>query len=82
MQEYLPSLQERQKCNTIKQNLSPGDIVLIMGAKAPRNSWVMGRVISTTPDAKGLVRHVLLKTKTNIVDRSVDKQCLLCEAVS
>ncbi len=43
--EYLPQLQERQKWQKLKRNLVPGDIVLIVDNSAPRNSWIMGRIL-------------------------------------
>ncbi|KAL7840982.1 hypothetical protein SRHO_G00246730 [Serrasalmus rhombeus] len=52
--EYLPLLQERQKWTKKKRNLVPGDIVLVADTTAPRNSWVLGRVLKTFPDKKGL----------------------------
>ena len=77
--EYLPMLQERQKWTQIKKNLATGDIVMIIDDSAPRSSWVLGRVLQVMPDAKGLVRRVLIKTKTNTLERPVDKLCLVCE---
>lgn len=71
--EYLPFLQERQKCLTPQRNFAPGDIVLIMDESAPRNSWSMGRVIKTLPDSSGTVRRVSVQTKTNILDRPINK---------
>ena len=78
--EYLPLLQERQKWNRIKRSLAPGDLVLIVDETAPRNSWLMGRILQTMPDSKGLVRQVRVKTKSSILDRPVTKLCLLLEA--
>lgn len=78
--EYLPMMQERQKWNRKRRNFAPGDVVLIMDSQAPRNSWLMGRIINTIPDSKGFVRRVLLKTKTNELERPIDKICLLQEA--
>ena len=78
--EYLPLLQERQKWSQVKRNLAPDDVVLIVDDSAPRNSWNMGRVLKTIPDKNGLVRRVLIKTKTNTLERPIDKLCLLCEA--
>ena len=78
--EYLPQLQERQKWNRVKRNFIPGDIVLIVDDTAPRNSWIMGRVIEAVQDKKGLVRQVKIKTKTSCLDRPVTKICLLQEA--
>lgn len=79
-QEYLPLLQERQRWTGVQRNLVPGDIVLLMDSTAPRNSWVMGRVIQTYPDRKGFVRQVRIKTKTSCLDRPISKVCLLLEA--
>lgn len=75
--EYLPLLQERQKWFTTKENLATGDIVLIVDESAPRNSWVMGKILKTLPDKKGFVRKVMVKTKTNILERPIDKLCLI-----
>lgn len=79
VREYLPMLQERQKWTQIKKNLTIGDIVMIIDDSAPRNSWVLGRVLQLIPDAKGLVRRVIIKTKTSTLERPVDKLCLICE---
>ncbi len=80
IREYLPLLQERQKWTKEKRNLMPGDVVMVMDSTAPRGSWVLGRVLKTFPDKKGLVRVVRLQTKTNVIERPVTKVCLLCEA--
>lgn len=78
-QEYLPLLQERQRWNQEK-NFSPGDVDVIVDSTAPCGTWVLGRILQTFPDWKGLVRSVQLQTKTNILERPVTKICLLCEA--
>ena len=82
VQEYLPLLQERQKWNQKRRNFIPGDIVVVMDSAAPRGSWLLGRILETFPDKKGLVRSVRLQTKTNILERPVSKLCLLQEATS
>lgn len=79
VREYLPLLQEREKWNEKKRNLKVGDIVLIVDANAPRNSWPMGLVLATIPDKSGLVRQVKVKTSTNVLIRPVDKLCVLLE---
>ncbi|KAK5883663.1 hypothetical protein CesoFtcFv8_019965 [Champsocephalus esox] len=79
--EYLPLLQERQKWTTPRRNFQPGDIILIVDDSAPRNSWVMGKVLKTMSDAKGAVRSVSVKTKTSVLVRPITKLCLLLEAV-
>lgn len=63
--ECLPQLQQKQKWNNTRRNFFVGDIVLVVDDSAPRNSWMLARVIETIPDKKGLVRQVRIKTKTN-----------------
>ena len=53
-----------------------------MDSTAPRGSWLLGRVVETVPDKKGLIHSVHLQTKTNILERPVTKLCLLQEAAS
>ena len=78
--EYLTVMQERQKWSKERRNLTPGDIVIIADATAPRSSWMMGKVLETKPDTKGLVRIVRLQTKHSVLERPVTKVCLLLEA--
>ncbi len=78
MREYLPKLQVRQKWLRVSV---PGDIVLLVDETAPRNSWVLGKVIELVPDEHRLVRRVRVKTKTSELDRPITKVCLLLEAV-
>ncbi|XDV52444.1 hypothetical protein PO909_021172 [Leuciscus waleckii] len=79
--EYLLQLQERQKWTRASRNFAEGDIVLIVDDSAPRNSWVLGKIIEVVPDAHGLVRRVRIKTKTTTLDRPITKVCLLQKAV-
>ncbi|XP_052431710.1 uncharacterized protein LOC127972320 [Carassius gibelio] len=79
--EYLPILQERSKWSKLKRNFETGDVVLVVDSSSPRNSWIMGRVIQTIPDSSGTVRRVKLKTKTNVLERPVNKLCLIQEAI-
>ncbi|KAK2903740.1 hypothetical protein Q8A73_010397 [Channa argus] len=80
VKEYLPELQRRQKWTHAKCNFVPGDIVLIVDESAPRNSWVIGRIIHAIQDERGLVRQVRIKTRTNEFDRPITKVCLLQES--
>lgn len=52
---------------------------MIVDSTAPRGSWMLGRVMETMPDAKGLVRSVKIKTKTSVLERPIIKVCLLLE---
>lgn len=80
VREYLPTMQQRNKWNKIRRNFLPGDLVVIVDDSAPRNSWVLGRILKTLPGSKGLVRSVLVQTKTSVLRRPVNKLCLLLEA--
>lgn len=53
---------------------------MVADSTAPRGSWMLGRVLETLPDKRGLVRVVRLKTRTNIIERPITKICLLNEA--
>lgn len=81
LSEYLPELQLRQKWWCVSRNFVPGDIVLLVDETAPRNSWVIGKVIQSVPDEHRLVRRVRVKIKTNELERPIAKVCLLLEAV-
>ncbi|KAK0144597.1 hypothetical protein N1851_017050 [Merluccius polli] len=78
--EYLPDLQEKQKWSHPERNISENDIVLIVDESAPRNSWVMGRVIQTIKDSRGHVRQAKVKSSTTVLLRPVTKLCLLLES--
>ena len=77
--EYLPLLQKRQKWQKPRRNIAVGDIVLV-AENTPRNVWPLGRVIDVYHDQKGLVRVVSVKTKVSVLQRPIDKLCLLLEA--
>ena len=79
-QEYLPLLQERQKWSTTRRNFNVGDVVLIVDSSAPRNSWLIGKIVKTMPDTQGTVRSVCVQTKTSTLERPITKICLLEEA--
>ncbi len=80
IREYLPDLQQRQKWLYPERNLQEGDIVLIVDDTAPRNSWLMGKVLQALPDRHGRVRQAQVKTKTSTLLRPISKLCLLLEA--
>lgn len=80
VKEYLPLLQERQRWNRTRRNFTKGDVVLIIDSNAPRGSWVMAKGLETRPGSRGLVRSVLLKTRTNTLERPISKLCLLVPA--
>ena len=80
VREYLPQLQERQRWVRPELNVQVGDLVLVVDASMPRNSWPLGRVVRTMPDKDGYVRRVEVKTSMNIYTIPISKLCLLLEA--
>lgn len=56
IREYLPLLQERQRWSKDKRSFIIGDIVIVADSTAPRGSWLLGKVLQTFPDSRGLVR--------------------------
>ena len=75
--EYVLLLQERQKWNRPRRNLSKGDIVLMVTEMQPRNKWPMARVVETFPGDDGLVRKVKIFTNGTYYERPIHKLVLL-----
>ena len=79
LREYIPLLQQRQKWIYPSRNVEIGDIVLLVD-NAPKNSWSLGRVVDVIMDKQGHVIIASVKTKSNILQRPVNKLCLILEA--
>lgn len=78
LKEYLPSLQERQKCLRPRRNFSVGDVILVVDENATRNAWPLGRIVEVKPNKEDrLVRRVAVKTRKTVLERPVDKIVLL-----
>ncbi|XP_034547118.1 uncharacterized protein LOC117818374 isoform X1 [Notolabrus celidotus] len=60
-QEYLVTLQARQKWHVDKPNLNKGDVVLLKDAQAKRNEWPVGIVVDVFPSEDKKVRKVDVK---------------------
>ena len=75
--EYLTLLQQRQKWNTPKRNITVGDVIIIKEDNVCRNQWSMGRVIDTESDHEGYVRSVSVKTQSGELKRPISKVVLL-----
>ena len=67
-QEYLQSLQLRQKWTSTRRNLQVDEVVIIKDDHLPRNAWKIACMDETYSDDDGLVRKVRLK----IADRNLD----------
>ena len=79
VKEYLPQLQARQRWVSPQRNIEIGDVVMLVDEHAPRNTWLLGRVVQTKPDKKGFVRQCEVKTRTGTLSRPVSKLCLILE---
>ena len=77
--EYLLSLQERKKWDSVKSNLDIGDVVLLVDEDVKRCKWPMARIVDVFPGDDGLVRKVSVKTSGSNVplSRPVTKVVLL-----
>lgn len=76
-QEYLNTVNQRQKWRTTSKNIKVGDIVILRETNIPPTNWVLAKVLETCPGADGLVRVVILKTEKSIFKRPITKVCLL-----
>lgn len=76
-EEYLTTLQQRQKWKTPIANLEKGQLVLIKNEQLPPSRWLMGRILELHPGADGLCRVATLKCKSTEVTRNVNKLCIL-----
>jgi hypothetical protein len=77
LQEYLPELDRRCKWLSVKRNFCVGDLVLILSENTPRSLWPLGLIIKIFKSGDGLVRTVVVKTKSTILLRPISKLVLL-----
>ena len=64
----------------LRRNLAIGDVVLVSTENSPRNSWPLGRVVEVFADKRGLICRARVKVKGAVLERPIDKLCLLIEA--
>lgn len=76
-EEYLSSLLERPKWRELKDNLRPGQLVLIKNENLAPTFWPMGRVIQVKKSKDGCVRSALIKTQAGELERPVQKLVVL-----
>ena len=78
--EYLPLLQGRKQWLRPRINLAVGDVVLVSVENSHCNSWLLGRiVVGVLPDKKWFVRRAKVAVKSTVLERPIDKLCLLVE---
>ncbi len=70
--EYLNTLQQRNKWMWQRENVSVGDLVLLV-EETPPATWKMGRIEKLHTGDDGLVRTVTVKTATNSLKRPIVK---------
>ena len=74
---FTPNLQIRNKWFKKRENVSIGDIVLLMDKLLPRGQWKLGIIDETFPGNDGLVRSVKVRTSDGSYNRPITKLTLL-----
>lgn len=75
--EYLHTLQTRQKWNTSSQPAMEGTIVLILQDNVLPLQWPLGIITELITGKDGIARVALVKTKSGILKRPIVKLCPL-----
>ncbi|XP_058817917.1 uncharacterized protein LOC131681231 [Topomyia yanbarensis] len=75
--EYLSQLQGRSKRWLPPVAIEPGKLVVVYEDNSPPIHWRMGRIQEIHPGTDGVVRVVTLKTSKGVIQRPVEKICLL-----
>lgn len=75
--EYLDQLQKREKWNSIKPNVSVGQIVVISDDSLPPSRWAIGKITNTFPAKDGLVRVVEVLCNGTKLKRPIHRLGLL-----
>jgi len=76
-QEYLTSLQQRQKWSNKERNIAVDNVVLDKDSNLLPAAWILARVVEAHPGPDGLVRGVKLKTSTGEMTRPITKLAVL-----
>ena len=75
--EYLATLQTRDKWFTAQPSLGVGDLILVTGENTKPGDWPLGLITAVHPGKGGLVRVVDIRTAATTLTRPVVKLCLL-----
>ena len=67
--EYLPTLMERWKWRTPKENIKAADLVLLADKYYPRGLWPIARVVEAVVSSDGFVRTVRVRTASTVATR-------------
>ena len=77
--EYLPTLMERRKWNSPKENLKAGDVVLLADEAYPRGQWPLAVVVEAELSKDGYVRTVKVRTSSTVATRAKRKRNEECK---
>lgn len=75
--EYLTTLQQRSKWYSSSKNVKVGSMVILKDETRLPLHWKLGRIVAVHPGGDGLVRVVSVKTLNGVVQRAIQKICLL-----
>ena len=78
--DFLPTLQERRKWTSPRDNIRVDDMVLVIEEDSPRSRWPMGRVVSARAGSDGLTRSVRIAVGGSERERPVHKVIRLLSA--
>lgn len=71
--EYLHTLQQRRKWQTVTDDVRIGELVLIIDDNMPPAKWALGRIEATHPGDDGHIRVVTIRTQGSTFKRSIVK---------
>ncbi len=74
--DYLLEQSVRRIWKTPRTDDLMGRVVLVKDDHLSRNEWMIGRIVEILPSKDGLVRNVVVKTKTSRLRRGVQKLAL------
>jgi hypothetical protein len=74
---YMSTLQQRNKWRFEKNNVRIGDVVLVAEENLPTCKWVVGRIIEVNPGNDGKIRVVKVKTQFGVFKRGISKIAIL-----
>lgn len=72
IQQYLPCLQGRSKCQTVEKKFTLDQMVLIVDPQLPWTLWPVGRVVNTHSGVDGHIQSANIKVKNETYLTTVD----------
>ena len=77
LRNCVPNLQIRNKWWKTRDNVTNGDIVLLIDPGISRGKWQIGKIIEVFPGTDNKIRSVKVKTNSGTYDRPITKLSLL-----